>query len=280
MAIKTQIQFRKVVLGAKHKDKKVFQMSSNGKIFNCEILINNLKEIIRQSNEDSIKVNELENPQISRIGEKLVSPEIILQQKEKYKAMARKEEEKAGGKRKGDDQNSGKRRTLKKKDGQENDRLPTIVVPVDLVGKCVTHHCFDNDESELDWFEGIVVGINEMNSNDPDLYIRYNGYDSVYLFSYHEFKDGNVKLLPVTVQDFLGKKISQRFEDEAQKHSWWENGKVISVVNDNDKINPEFVIEFDCQPGLDDEDDEPSVECEVCTFNLFEDYLNNDLHLL
>ena len=26
--------------------------------------------------------------------------------------------------------------------------------------------------------------------------------------------------------------------------------------------------------------DEASMECEVCTFNLFEDYLNNDLRLL
>ena len=81
----------------------------------------------------------------------------------------------------------------------------------------------------------------------------------------------------------MGKKISQRFEDEAQKHSWGENGKVISIIDDSDKNNPELVIEFDCQPELellDEEDDEPSVECEVCTFYLFEDYLNDDSRLL
>ena len=89
-------------------------MSSDGEIFNCEILVNNLKEIIRQSNEDSIKVNELENPQISRIGEKLVSPEIILQQKEKYKAVARKEEETLVGKRKEMTRTVAKEDTLKK----------------------------------------------------------------------------------------------------------------------------------------------------------------------
>ena len=46
-------------------------------------------------------------------------------------------------------------------------------------------------------------------------------------------------------------------------------------------MNPEFVIEFDCVPELDHEDkDEAAIECEVCTFHLFEDYLNNDLQLL
>ena len=54
--------------------------------------------------------------------------------------------------------------------------------------------------------------------------LRYNGYDALYLFEYHEFKDGDVKLIPVSVEDFLGKKISERFEDEVQKHSWWDLG--------------------------------------------------------
>ena len=138
----------------------------------------------------------------------------------------------------------------------------------------------DNNDA-LDWFEGVVVDINETNNNDPDLYIRYDGYDSLYLFSYHEFKDGDVKLIPVSVEDFLGKRISQRFEDEAQKNSWWENGRVISMIDDSDELNPEFVVEFDCVLELDHEDeDEAVIECEVCTFNLFEDYLNNDLRLL
>ena len=47
ISVKTQIQFRKIVLGAKHKNKKVFQMSSEGKAFSSEMLADNLKEIIR-----------------------------------------------------------------------------------------------------------------------------------------------------------------------------------------------------------------------------------------
>ena len=86
------------------------------------------------------------------------------------------------------------------------------MVPVDLVGKRFFHHCFENDDA--DWFEGVVMDISETNNQDPDLYIRYDGYDSLYIFSYHDFRDGNVKLIQVSEEDFLGKKISQRFEDE------------------------------------------------------------------
>ncbi|CAB3978958.1 Hypothetical predicted protein [Paramuricea clavata] len=251
-------------------------MSSEGKAFSSKVLVDNLKEIIRQSIEDNKKVTGPENPQVTRIGEKLIPLEKMSQQKEIYKERASKEAEKAGGKRKIDCQTTSNQRSAKrKKDGQENENIPTIVVPVDLVGKCVSHHCLDEDE--LDWFEGVVVGINKINSQDPELYIRYDGYDSEYLFPYHEFKDGEVKLIPVSVEDFLGKKISQRFEDESQKHSWWENGRVIEIVDGSDENNPEFVIEFDCQPELDYEDEDEAVnECEVCTFNLFEDYLNSD----
>lgn len=261
MAIKTQIQFRKIVLGAKHKDKKVFQMSADGKAFTTDMLVNNLKEIICYSCEEQQKVSEPGNPQVTRIGEKLIPVEKMLQQMEKYKDMASKEKERAG-KRRGDQTSCDKISAKRKKDSQQNENIPTVVVPVDLVGKRVSHHCLGNDE--LDWFVGTVVGVSETNNRDPDFYIRYDGYDSVYLFSYHEFKDGDIKSLPVTVDDFLGKAISQRFQGEAQKHSWWENGRVISVVSGSDENNPEFTIEFECQPELDQEtEDEATMECEV-----------------
>lgn len=108
------------------------------------------------------------------------------------------------------------------------------------------------------------------------------------LFSYHELKEGKVKLVAVTVDDFLGKKVSQRFEDKAQQHSWWEEGRVLNVVQQSDTNNPEFVVEFDCQEELQiDENtaedvsaEDISADCEVCSFCLFEDYLNNDLRFL
>ncbi|CAB4040036.1 Hypothetical predicted protein [Paramuricea clavata] len=100
-------------------------------------------------------------------------------------------------------------------------------------------------KTQIQMMKLVVINISETNNKDPDLYIRYDGYDSLYIFSYHDFKDGNVKLIPVSEEDFLGKRISQRFEDEAQNHSWWENGRVLQIVEGSDDTNPEFVIEFD-----------------------------------
>ena len=45
-ALKTQIQFRKKVLGATHPNKKVFQMSSGGKLFTLQEVTKNLKDIL------------------------------------------------------------------------------------------------------------------------------------------------------------------------------------------------------------------------------------------
>ena len=59
----------------------------------------------------------------------------------------------------------------RKKDDLPNENIPTIVVSVDLVGKRVSHHCLDNNDG-LDWFEGVVVDINETNNHDPDLYTK------------------------------------------------------------------------------------------------------------
>ena len=67
---------------------------------------------------------------------------------------------------------------------------------------------------------------------------------------------------------------------------WRECGRAISHVADSDKANPQFV-EYDSDEPveLDHEEKEEndsggSAGSEICTFTLFEDYLNNDLKLL
>ena len=89
-------------------------MSSDGKIFNCEILGNNLKEIIRQSNKDSIKVNKLENPQISRIGENLYHQRLYCNRKKNTKQWHVKKKRKLVGKEKEMTRTVAKEDTLKK----------------------------------------------------------------------------------------------------------------------------------------------------------------------
>ena len=61
VALRSQLQFRKIILGATHPDKTLLQMSSGGKKFNFQDfqkMASNLKELI-------IKMDEERKPQIS-----------------------------------------------------------------------------------------------------------------------------------------------------------------------------------------------------------------------
>lgn len=117
--------------------------------------------------------------------------------------------------------------------------------------------------------------------NTTDFLIKYVGFDEFYIFSYHEFEEGKIELVALTAEDLVGKRISQRFEDERHKQCWWENGKVLSVVADSTKENPEFIVEFDFEIDEEnDEEDDICIDREICSFNLFEDYFNHDLRLL
>ena len=83
------------------------------------------------------------------------------------------------------------------------------------------------------------------------------------------------------LEDFVGKKIAQRFTDESRHDSWWECGRVLSVNEDSDKENPEFVIEYEvfadaCEGEGEGQGQGTDEDPEICTFNLF----GNDLRFL
>ena len=96
------------------------------------------------------------------------------------------------------------------------------------------------------------------------------------MFTHNDWENRTVKLMNLTVEDFLGKRISQRFEDVNHESSWWENGRVLNATNTKEM---EFVVEFDGQTSDELSDDIP-VECELYTFNLLEEYLNIDLRFI
>ena len=63
--------------------------------------------------------------------------------------------------------------------------------------------------------------------------------------------------------------------------SWWENGRVLNAGSSNGSGSPmEFVVEFDGQDSDEEISDDIPVECELCVFNLLEEYLNNDLRFI
>ena len=144
------------------------------------------------------------------------------------------------------------------------------------------YYCIGDDD-ELEWYEGIVGDVNGGGTENPDFLIRYTGFAEVFLFSYCELREGKIKPLPVSVEMFLGDKVSQRFEDEKHHQSWWENGRIVSVVEGSDEGNPEFVLEFNCETLSDEESDSEEENFQagkICCVHLFEDYLNNDLRFI
>ena len=164
-----QIQFRKVVLGAVHQDKEVFQMSAKGKKFDSERLYGNLCAILKKAREDLDELLEEDQPQANQ--PLSISSEALKHQKEVYKKQAVEEQQKAKNKRRqGGPENvegGGKREELSLK----------MKVLEDLVGKRVKQLCRmddgsnddenDDDSGDIDaeWYNGVVVSVTGRGKN-------------------------------------------------------------------------------------------------------------------
>ena len=113
-------------------------------------------------------------------------------------------------------------------------------------------------------------------NSDTELVIRYGCENRLYSFKFPDFQNSVVKLLPVTHGDFIGKRIRQRFSNDEENDTWWEQGIVISkdLSNSSDSI-----VNF-----FDDEDYDESESSlnvyEVLALPLLDDYLNHDVQFL
>ena len=84
------------------------------------------------------------------------------------------------------------------------------------------------------------------------------------------FKCGALRVIPLCVNDLVGRSVEQKFrDDESGSESWWK-ARVVDVVNAR-RESPDFVVEYD--DDMDEGDDE-------WRFQLFDDYKNGDLRLL
>ena len=83
--------------------------------------------------------------------------------------MAEKEKSKAGQKRKANQEATHNNK--RSKTSGDDQRVPTIVVPDDLIGKKVTHHCY-GDDGDCSWFDETVIGTHGKNVKEPDYLTR------------------------------------------------------------------------------------------------------------
>ena len=92
-----QIRFRNKVLSNTHEDKRVFQLTSEGKSFSVEQLIKNLIRIINSANDDKEVDKNLES-NTDRV--MILNKDDFLKEKEKYLQKATITSEKAANKKK------------------------------------------------------------------------------------------------------------------------------------------------------------------------------------
>ena len=146
MQSQSQLQFRKTILNAKHPDKTLFQMSTDGKQFTAEMMASNLKRIIAKMDEERKSVTSEIMPDNCSTGAtesepRIISREKLEEQKKKIqKNWLRKKKIKSGKKRSAENlphethQVKAKRKRQARQT-EQIDSVPTIVTPEDFSRK-------------------------------------------------------------------------------------------------------------------------------------------------
>ena len=261
--LKCQLQFRQKVILSSVKncsvDKKLFVLSEKGENKSIEKLIENLKSVMRQLREDN---NLLQKSAASNFSQ-IIPVGRLIEEKERLKELYKREEEKLSKK-------FGPPKPKKIKLDNSSKQTPFVTSAEEIIGKRVEHLTFDYNGKEK-WFTGTVIC--QKADNESELVIRYDCENTTfYSFPYSDYENGNIRLLPVSVNDFIGKNIKQKFVNDHEEDCWWETGRVISV----DSLN-NFVVNF-FDSDVDFEEDEVNNVYEVLSLPLLDDYLNHDVH--
>ena len=151
---------------------------------------------------------------------------------------------------------------------KNDDFLPQVESPDELVGKRVAHFTADGDKKGR-WYEGVVVCLKP--NSDTELVIKYDGDEQFYACDYSEFAEHELlQVIEIQPEWALGRMISQRFETESGDESWWERGRILSHKDGN------YTVEYYDNENNQIEDDDYIV-CDTITLELDTEYCNHDL---
>ncbi|MBN3295914.1 SPIN1 protein, partial [Amia calva] len=151
--------------------------------------------------------------------------------------------------------------------GLDELKLPKVTHPDQLLGKRVKHGIEENEKKN--WYKGTVIAMRE-EGRGQTFKLKYDECQMTWWFDlWKDFQQDNVKLLPLTAHNLLGKKVEHMFvssEDGAE--TWWP-GRVLRCTDDRNS----FVIEY--------EDEEVDSEgTKLFEYPLLDDYINNELRIL
>eukprot|EP00112_Aurelia_sp_Birch-Aquarium-sp1_P002389 Seg1263.2 transcript_id=Seg1263.2/GoldUCD/mRNA.D3Y31 product="hypothetical protein" protein_id=Seg1263.2/GoldUCD/D3Y31 len=193
-ALWLQIRFRNKVLGNKHSDKSVFQLTTKGVSNSPEILIKNLLTIIEETEKDKELLTERD-----QISETDTSKVFILEKskflEEKDKLLKKASEgprDSSKGKKKQPKKKQPKKKTPSRKEINLHARTPVISCAEDLIGKRVCQRFVDCDGER--WYNGTVV--NGGIGRNPMFTILYDDDPNLYKYKLMEdFEIGDLELL-------------------------------------------------------------------------------------
>ena len=147
-----QIRFRNKVLGNTHEDKRVFQLTSEGKSFSVEQLIKNLISIINSANDDK-EVDKNVESNTDKV--MILNKDDFLKEKEKYLQKATITSEKAASKKKRKQTSQRKSGKKRKVDESVDKFLPVVSCAEELIGKRICLR-FLNESGQERWYYGTV----------------------------------------------------------------------------------------------------------------------------
>ena len=136
-------------------------------------------------------------------------------------------------------------------------------------------HFTDSEESdELLWVKGIVLKICSGSPSNPKFVVQSVDLGNVYIsILYEDYKNGDLKLCEVSVEDFIDSTINHLYVDNGEE-TWWRSEVVDVDIDSEDMVNPDFFVTY-VNYSSNQED-----ENEWFLVPLFEDYLKGWVHFL
>ena len=280
LAFKIQLNFQNRVLETKC-DKSFFYMSSGGKIRPADELVENLIKVINWTKH--ICNTPFEEPTDIPL---LLSKSQLNKQNAKFCEKTKEQKERdlqpppcrkhrSMTKRK---KTNKKQRKSKKSKFTTNSGDLVSSCPKDLLGKMIQHFTYSEESAELLWVKGSVLRICGGSPSNPKFVVLSVDLGNICISNlYEDYKNGDVKLCEVLVEDFIDSTINHLYIDNGEE-TWW-GGEVFDVdIDSEDMENPDFFVTYvNYSSSQEDENEWFSVP-------LFEDYLKGwvpflDIHV-
>ncbi|MBN3315818.1 SPINZ protein, partial [Atractosteus spatula] len=141
-----------------------------------------------------------------------------------------------------------------------------LIKPEHLLGKRV-RHAFDEKGRKV-WYKGTVAEM-RLDGQEYIFKIKYDGFRKMWWFDlWKDYMDSYLELLPVSAEDFVGKKVEHMFVSSEDGSECWWPGRVVNVNRTGDL----FVVDY-----VEEGDDEVSG---IIEYPLLDDYMNNEVRIV